>query len=102
MAELPVCRRPTNLVGGDTASQHEVVAHTNVSGPALAQTTRPVANALSTEGQFGAVIACLRLTGAAQRGVRVHCLTNFPSQKFGQLILSSAASQGRSPNPYAW
>ena len=44
MAELLACRRSTDPVGGDTAYQHEVVAHTNLSGPAHAQTTRPVAD----------------------------------------------------------
>jgi DNA polymerase I len=53
MAELLVCRRLTDPVGGDTACQHEVVAHSNGPGPAYAQTTRPVANALLTERPLG-------------------------------------------------
>ena len=41
MAELLACRRMTGVVGGGTAYQDEVAAHTNASGLAYARTTRP-------------------------------------------------------------
>ena len=44
MPEVSVCRRSTDPVGGDIACRHEVVAHTNVSGPAHTQTTRLLAD----------------------------------------------------------
>jgi hypothetical protein len=46
MAELLACRCPPDPLGGDTASRHEVAPNTNGSGPALGQSTRPLAAAL--------------------------------------------------------
>ena len=46
MTELMACRRPTDPVGGDTASQQEVEANTDQSDSGLRKSTRSPAGAL--------------------------------------------------------
>ena len=90
MAELPACRRSTDLVGGDTACQR--VGSRTRAPPALR-----LLNARST---------CSAALPAAARAVRRqsgdHCLTFFPSPKFGRSILSSAPSRAKNPSRCAW
>ena len=101
MAELLACRRPTDPVGGDTACQHEVVPYDNASGPALRQSTRSLADALPARRRsMQALRACAG--GAASATAVGHCLTSFPSQKFGRSISSSAPSPARTPSLCAW
>ena len=98
MAELPVCRRTTDPVGGDTASQHEVMARPNVSGP-VHVITRPVANALSTEGQFGAGNSLpAPYGGSATGGVRP-LFDQLPFAEIWAADFEFGAKPGENPEP---
>jgi DNA polymerase-1 len=99
MAELPVCRRTTDPVGGDTASQHEVVAHTNVLDPAHAQTTRPVANALPTEVPFGAGDVLPAPHGGSATGGARPLFDQLPFAEIWAVDFEFGSKSGENPEP---
>ena len=99
MAELPVCRRPTNPVGGDTASQHEVLAHSNVPGPKPAQTTRPVANALPTEVLFGTGDGLPAPHGGSATGGARPLFDQLPFAEIWAVDFEFGAKPGENPEP---
>jgi hypothetical protein len=98
MAELPVCRRTTDPVGGDTACPHKMTAHTNVSGPAHV-TTRPVANALSTEGQFGAGNSLPAPHGGSATGGARPLFDQLPFAEIWAVDFEFGAKLGENPEP---
>jgi hypothetical protein len=99
MAELPVCRRPTNLVGGDTACPPTMTAHPNVPDRAYAQTTHPIANALSTEGQSGADNSLPAPQGGrATQGARP-LFDQLPFAEIWAVDFEFGAKPGENPEP---
>ena len=98
MTELMACRRSTDQVGGDTAHQHEVAAHANVSGPAHAQSTHPLAevsplNIGAARSEAGG--------GGATMGVR-SMLDPLPFREIWAVDFEFGAEPGENPEPVAW
>ena len=98
MAELLACRRPTDPVGGDTASQHEVAPNTNGSGPALQQSTRPLAMLVLARCR-----RCRRCLPAAGGGgasaARQPLLDLLPFTEIWAVDFEFGAEPGENPEP---
>jgi hypothetical protein len=99
MAQLLACRRTTDPVGGGIACQHEVVAHTNVSGLANAQTTRVLANTLLVEypADAGASLPEASADGATAGGQPL--LDVLPFREIWLADFEFSAKPGENPEP---
>jgi hypothetical protein len=99
MAELPSCRRLTDLVGGDTASQNEMMAHNNVPGLAHAQTALPVARTLRNEVPSGASDGLSAPQGGGGAEGTKLLLDRLPFKEIWAVDFEFDAKSGENPEP---
>ena len=99
MMELVACRRSTDQAGGDTARQHEVAAHANVSGPAQAQSTHPLAEVPLLECPLNIGAARSEAGGGgATTGARL-ILDLLPFKEIWAVDFEFGAELGERPEP---